>query len=501
MDTDAVVWAGVVVVAAVLAGKLVALVLDWARISRALDKTGMPFAPGALPVLGHALKLLAGTPWNIFVDWLVASGDSCVRFRVLNKECVLVRGPAALKRVFQTRQRTYGKDTGFTYHPFMSILGSGLVTSDGQLWQQQRLLIGPALRMDILDKVVGVAKAATDRLSDKLMRMRGTGKAVNMEEELRHLALQVIGKAILNLEPEECDAVFPQLYLPVMEESHRRVLQPFREYLPLLPEWWLYHYRMHKLNSFITGILRKRHAARIRADGKMKGAEQDLLDRIMKSVEDSDTSWSSALEQQLCYEIKTFLLAGHETSASMLCWSLFELTQHKDMMAHVQEEAVAAFGLHDREPSREAAEGMTFTLAVLKESLRKYSVVPVVVRVAQKDDEDLCGYSIPRGARVMCSISGTHQMYEEPEKYRPDRFMPDGEYDKFDEAIRPYMFVPFIQGPRNCLGQHFALLEARVVLALLVKRFHFRPVSRTAGDTHPWIIPVGPADGMWMLVD
>jgi cytochrome P450 len=111
--------------------------------------------------------------------------------RAVLQECVLVRGPAALKRVFQTRQRTYGKDTGFTYHPFMSILGSGLVTSDGQLWQQQRLLIGPALRMDILDKVVGVAKAATDRLSDKLMRMRGTGKAVNMEEEFRHLALQV----------------------------------------------------------------------------------------------------------------------------------------------------------------------------------------------------------------------------------------------------------------------------------------------------------------------
>eukprot|EP00873_Tetraselmis_striata_P039395 jgi/Tetstr1/459659/TSEL_005015.t1 len=500
MDSSTVLLAVVVIFLAAAAGKALALLLDWARVARALDATSMPRAPGALPLLGHALRLLAGTPWDIFVSWLVASGDSCVRFRVLNKECVLVRGPAALKRVFQTKQRQYGKDTGFTYHPFMSILGSGLVTSDGPLWQQQRLLIGPALRIDILDKVIGVAKGAVDRLSAKLTRARGSGKPVNMEEEFRCLTLQVIGKAILNLEPEECDAVFPQLYLPVMEESHRRVLQPFREYLPILPEWWLYRYRMHKLDSFIIGLLRARHAARASAR-PAKGDEADILDRIMSAVEDAGTPWGAGLEAQLCYEIKTFLLAGHETTASTLCWSLYELTQHKDMMAHVEEEAVAAFGPHDREPGRPAVEGMCYTLAVLKESLRKYSVVPVVVRVALKDDDDLCGYAVPRGARIMCSISGTHQMYEQPEKYRPDRFMPGGEYDRFDDAERPYMFVPFIQGPRNCLGQHFALLEARVVLALLVKRFHFRPVSKTAGDTHPWIIPVGPADGMWMLVD
>lgn len=319
------------------------------------------------------------------------------------------------------------------------------------------------------------------------------------------MPVQVIGEAVLSLGPEECDAVFPALYLPVMEESHRRVLQPFREYLPLLPEWWLYHWRMHKLNSFIISLLRKRHADRkcqASKHGTSKvGEGGDILDRIMDSVEDSEGSWSTALEQQLCYEIKTFLLAGHETTAETLTWSLYELTRDEKSHAAVLKEANETFGSGETEPSRDACDAMPYTLAVLKETLRKYSVVPVVVRVALKDDDDFCGFKVPCGARVMCSISGTHDLYKEPEMFRPERFMPGGEYEQFGEAERPYMFVPFIQGPRNCLGQHLALLEARVVLALLVKRFRFRPVDPDAGETHPWVIPVGPARGMYMLVD
>lgn len=185
-----------IVAAAALLGSAAAGLLSWARLSRAMDRSGLPSAPGGLPVLGHALALLAGRPYKIFVGWLRDSGSDCVRFRVLNKECVLVRGPEALKRVFQTKQRNYGKDTGFTYHPFMGILGTGLVTADGTHWQKQRLLIGPALRIDILDRVISIAYRAVNRLGDKLKlsvpktKEEGAREAVNMEEEFRRLTLQ-----------------------------------------------------------------------------------------------------------------------------------------------------------------------------------------------------------------------------------------------------------------------------------------------------------------------
>jgi len=94
---------------------------------------------------------------------------------------------------------------------------------------------------------------------------------------------------------------------------------------------------------------------------------------------------------------------------------------------------------------------------------------------------------------------GVHDKYKDPEAFIQERFMPGGEYDSFDDEIRPYMFLPFIQGPRNCLGQYFALLEARYVLAYLIKNFEFEmptSVEVVRGD----VIPEAPRDGLRLFV-
>lgn len=393
----------------------------------------------------------------------------------------------------QTRFKAYDKDLDFSYHPFLPILGSGLVTANGDHWQKQRLLMAPALRIDMLDAILPIAKRAVDRLAEKLEKHRGTSSPVDIEEEFRLLTLQVIGEAILSLPPEECDKVFPALYLPVMEESNKRVLAPWRFLYPITV--LQYNSRVRKLNNYIIGIIRSRRAAR--AAGHPPPG--DILDRILTSVEERGEKWGAAIETQLCFEIKTFLLAGHETSAAMLTWSVYELSKNAEAFAKVQQEGAAA-ALEAATPSREAVDGMTWTLACLKESLRKYSVVPVVTRNMNSEDE-LCGYRVPKGAWIICHLQRVHHLYEEPLEWRPQRFMPGGEYDQFDEDIRPYMFVPFIQGPRNCLGQYFALLEARVVLGALCQKFSYRLVDpATQGQTHPTIIPVGPVGGMQVYV-
>jgi hypothetical protein len=105
--------------------------------------------------------------------------------------------------------------------------------------------------------------------------------------------------------------------------------------------------------------------------------------------------------------------------------------------------------------------------------------------------------STPPAAPVQC----VHNQWRDPVEFRPERFMPGGEYDEFDESVRPYMFLPFIQGPRNCLGQHLALLEARIVLALLTKRFKFTPLDVNAGKRHPTVIPVASISGMPVYVE
>lgn len=117
-----------------------------------------------------------------------------------------------MKHVFQTNMKAYPKDKAFSYGPFLCILGTGLVTSEGDKWHQQRLLMAPALRVEILSDVVRIAKEAADRLTEKLEKLRGTGVGVDMQEEFRLLTLQVIGEAILSLPPEECDKVLHAVY-------------------------------------------------------------------------------------------------------------------------------------------------------------------------------------------------------------------------------------------------------------------------------------------------
>jgi hypothetical protein len=173
----------------------------------------VPVAPGGDCVLGHALSLLSAPrhgkgAWDLMEDWLNTKGR-IVRFRILGTHGVVVNDPIAVKRIFQTKFKVYAKDLNLSYHPFLPILGTGLVTADGDLWQKQRLLIGPALRIDILDDIVGIAKRATDRFSAKLQQYKGTGQPIHMEEEFRLLTLQVIGEAILSLPAEECDRVSP----------------------------------------------------------------------------------------------------------------------------------------------------------------------------------------------------------------------------------------------------------------------------------------------------
>jgi cytochrome P450 len=621
--------------AALLLTQLLSSLLDFVRLERALRRAprqSVRAARGGHWLLGHVLPLLRAPTlgvgaWDVMESWLVdakkeldaeakgaeadgnghsSNGDGrngngaaaagvlppppppLVRFRILGTSGLVVGDPWALKRVFQSRFKTYAKDLRVSYGPFLPILGTGLVTADGDLWQKQRLLIGPALRVDILDDIVPIARRAADRLSEKLAALRGTGASFSIEEEFRLLTLQVIGEAVLSLPAEDCDRVFPQLYLPVMEEANKRVLLPYRKWLPT-PDWWSFRSRMRALNGYLVGVIRDRWRARLEdgdrpeqqqqqqqqggagaaagsggADaaaavvaaaaaanggggggggaggrgGRGGGKQQapppppprraDILDRVLAAIEASGARWSAAIETQLCYELKTFLLAGHETSAAMLTWSTFELARGggrnggspspspspSPSLAKVRAEAKRVFGAEATKPGayttprgdpprRDVDAGLEYTLSVLKEALRRYSVVPVVTRLPREDDEMVPGVVVPRGTMVVCHLQHVHNQWQDAEAFKPERFLPGGEYDQFDEAIRPYMFLPFIQGPRNCLGQHLALLEARVVLALLSARFTFRFADKAAaaGKRHPTVIPVASECGMMMTVE
>ena len=134
--------------------------------------------------------------------------------------------------------------------------------------------------------------------------------------------------------------------------------------------------------------------------------------------------------------------------------------------------------------------------AVLKEALRKYSVVPVVTRVTKEEDV-LGDYKIPKGTTIGLLLQSVHHredLWPNPDKFDPTRFLEPNK-------VAPYTFLPFIDGPRNCLGQHLALLEGRVILAYLVKTFKFKTLTDREGEKHSLVVPIAPATHMRMLVE
>jgi len=500
---------------------------DVARIAHGLRS--VPYAPDHHPLLGHALGLLRGVYWDTMEAWWRAGrseGAPLVQMVIGHRRMVVVGCAEGAREIFQTKVRSFAKDLDFSFKPFLPILGTGLVTASGRLWQSQRLLIAPALRVDVLEVVPGIAVRAAERLCAKLRGIveaaaaaaaAGGAKAappvVDLEEEFRLLTLQVIGEAILSLPPDECDAVFPELYLPVMEEANLRALRPWRALVPG-PGGAAYTKGIARLDGYITSLLRSRWAARGKADAP---PHDDILERMLAAIAARGEAWSPALETQLCFDVKTFLLAGHETSAAMLTWTLYELCsgggvaggEGRECLDAVRREAAAVLGVAGgvptpvaAVPTREAAEtGLDTALNCLKESLRKYTVVPVVTRVVCSDGVTLCGVPVPRGTYIAMLAQAVHKgKWDSPGAWRPSRFAPGGEYDSFPEAIRPFTYVPFIQGPRNCLGQYFALLEARIVLARLVAEFDFAKATPGAPARHPVVIPTGPEGGMPMRV-
>jgi beta-ring hydroxylase len=468
-------------------------------------------APGFIPFIGHTVPLSRAVgaypcTWDLFAFWSTAKAPKPVRVQIFTRHCVVVADPEPIKRVFNSNIKNYGKDTEFAYNPFLDILGTGLVTSEGESWKRQRGRISQALRMEILDDVVDIATRAVDRLCVKLEKIRGTGEEIELAEEFRLLTLQVIGEAILSLSPEESDEVMPNLYLPIMEECNRRSLEPWRAYLPN-KEYFEHKNRVKKLNAYVIKLIRQRwklkHSvtATPNADDSIDNPHADILDRVLADVPKSE--YGPEVERQMCDEIKTFLLAGHETSAAMLIWTTWELVKAPEKMKIATEEAKKVYKNSEKKnnnktPSRDELNGLEYIVGALKESLRLYSVVPVVTRKCLGDDY-LGGEFIPKGTTVIISVQGVHHredLWKNAQEFEPKRFVGND-----TDETGNYSYLPFIQGPRNCLGQYLALLEARVVMANLLKKFKFTSSRETNGAKHTKMIPIAPADGIWFTVD
>lgn len=421
------------------------------------------------------LKRFQEEPLGAMMDMFHQYGDA-IRFRAaFNFYGYLFFHPDHYKQILQDNNRNYTKMP----HPSLALLrpviGNGLLTSDGEFWRRQRRLAAPAFHRKRIASFAGTMTAAADTMLENWQALVKDGRPLDINEAMMHLTLEIVGKTLFSIDlTREADTV-GEAFSVVNEEVARLTGIPFADIglkLPFLPSTRTINKNTAVLTEVVNGIIQER---------RQSGLEtEDLLGMLM-SARDEETGEGMS-DQQLHDEVMTIMLAGHETTAVSLAWTFYLLSEHPAVREALEAEVDQV--LNGRLPTIEDVPNLTYTTMVLEESMRLYPPAYAIARWGNKPDE-VGGYATPANAVITMSPYVTHRhpdFWDDPERFDPQRFTPER------KAERPrYAYLPFGGGPRQCIGNNFAMTEAILLLASIVQRYRLTLLPGTQVELEPLI--------------
>jgi cytochrome P450 len=420
--------------------------------------TAAPPQPRANRVLGSALDLRR-SQIRTYERVMREQGD-VVRLVVgppgLRFHLYCVFHPDGVKAVLAGSREGYSKGNRF-YKQIAEAFGSGLLTSEGELWQRQRRLIQPLFTRRQIAAYSELMVQEADAVVERWEGAARDGGVVDANAEMVRLTLRVVGRAIFGDDVERAGTVLDSAFPVLNRHTFRRAMSPLAS-----PASWPTpdNRRAAHARRALYGIVDELIAGRERA-----GANgDDLLSRLL-SARDTDTGEAMDL-QQVRDEALIFLLAGHETTSTALTFTLHLLARSAREQGLVHDEIDAV--LDGRPAAVEDVPAIQRTAMAIKEAMRLYPPAYALGRLVETEQE-IGGYVIPAGSFVAVSQFATHrhpQFWQDAEAFEPDRFTADRE-----AARHPYAYFPFGGGPRACIGSHFAMLEATVAVATLLGRF------------------------------
>jgi cytochrome P450 len=376
----------------------------------------------------------------------------------------LVSHPDLIEEVLVTQSRHFSKHFALRLNPL--VLGKGLLTSEGDLWLRQRRLIQPAFQRSKINRYGAVMPAYTSRLIDSW----SDGETRDIVPELMRLTLQIAAKILFDAEvSDEASAVGEALTL--LQESF---ISRFNSLVP--PPLWLplpsnlrLRRAVRRLDEILYRFIRQR-----RQSGEDRG---DLLSLLLHARDEDDRTGMT--DRQLRDEAMTLFLAGHETTALALSWAWFLLASHADAAERLRQEVDAV--LAGRLVAVEDMGRLRFAEAVILEAMRLYPPAYVIGREAIRDCE-VGGYRVARGTTILMSQWVVHRderFFPRPEAFQPARWLEGGQ-----GTMPKYAYFPFGGGPRLCIGNSLAMMEAVLVLATLAQRVRF--VLQPGHAVEPW---------------
>ncbi|HVY49051.1 MAG TPA: cytochrome P450, partial [Minicystis sp.] len=429
------------------------------------DVHDLPKVPGH-PLLGSLLDVRRDRVG--FLSTVNARHGDVVRMRHGVFPVVVSADAAFSHEVLVDQADAFQK--GFGLSVFMRpMLGNGLLTSEGAFHKRQRRMMAPAFAHK---RIAEYASAITERACRAASHWRD-GERIDFAEEMMKLTLEIVGKTLFDAEVGSDAAAVGEAITGVMKAA----IDNINAVVPVPPSWPTprnLRAKRHvaELDAVIYRLIRER-----RRDGRDHG---DFLSMLLAAQDEDDKSVMT--DEQVRDEAMTIFLAGHETTANALAWTLYLLAQHPDVRERVEREVDAALG--GSPPTLADVGNLPLSLAVLKEAMRLYPPAYLVTRRATRA-VTIAGRELPAGQLVLVNILGMHRSgryFAEPLRFDPGRFLPGGEtHDKL-------AYLPFGAGPRVCIGNHFALMEGQLAVAAVVQRARLDlPAGSARVDAEPLV--------------
>lgn len=379
---------------------------------------------------------------------------------------IIASGPEPVQKILVDQAADFHKLPSLMY--LRPLIGNGLLTNEDEPWRRQRKLVAPAFQSRRIVNYAGIMAGYTAE------RVAGwvDGAEVDIAAEMMALTLRIVGKTLFDADLGGYAVEIGEALTVALEFVNVRTTSLF----PLPLEWPLpgnlkNRRAVARIDRIVGGMIADR-----RASGEDNG---DLLSMLLAA---RDEDGHPMTDTQVRDESMTIVLAGHETTANALTWALCLLSQHPEARSRLEAELDTV--LAGRIPAYEDLARLPYTLQVVKEAMRLYPPAYVIGRVALRDVE-VAGFFVPSGTYVIISPYVMHRnpaYFPDPNRFEPARFEAEAE-----KRLPRNTYLPFGGGPRVCVGNHFALMEAHLALAVLAQRARLDLVSGALPGTEPMV--------------
>lgn len=442
------------------------------------NRTSLPPGPKGSLIMGVMREFNRDTLG--FITRCRDYGD-VVHSRFLYVHAYFLYNPADIETLLTTNAKSYRKAQSLRSPFFHRLVGNGLVTSEGDFWRRQRRLAQPAFHRQRISSYGDVMVQYTQRALNGWKH----GERRDLARDMTRLTLEIVVKTLFNSDvsndADHIGQILSGLVKPFASQATVKWILDNR--LPT-PGHRRYFNAVSEIDRIVFRIIAERRASDY--------DEGDLLSMLLQAQDDDGTQMSDA---QLRDEVMTLFLAGHETTALALSWSWYLLATHPDAEQKFHGELEAVLG--GRPPEVSDLPKLKYTEMIVKEAMRLYPPAYAVGREAIEETE-IGGYRVPKGTQLFAFQWVTHRdarYFDEPDAFMPERWTTEGA-----EQLPKYAYFPFGGGPRQCIGNYFAMMEIVLLLATIGQRFRFSLDPDHTVEVLP-VLSLRPKDGIKVIVE